>query len=176
MSISLDLMLLPNMTGSRVNLPFGNHLGGRKSYVEFKHTFPAQLSSAIKLCPLVLCFDPRIASLLTPNLVTILVCYPSFAQCLFLQSNWCHWKFHFGCQFSNGVMINILWCRDKTESLLWARTQGCATRHVLVSRFLVTIHCRTTPMCYFHVSSSLIISPYHVKRSICRTRCNRTPL
>ena len=61
MSISLDLMLLPNMTGSHVNLPFGNHLGGRKSYVEFKHTFPAQLSSAIKLCPLVLCFDPRIA-------------------------------------------------------------------------------------------------------------------
>ena len=166
MSISLDLMLLPNMTGSRVNLPFGNHLGGRKSYVEFKHTFPTQLSSAIKLCPLVLCFDPRIASLLTPNLVTILVCYPSFAQCLFLQSNWCRWKFHFGCQFSNGVMINILWCRDETESLLWARTQGCAARHALVSGLLVMIHYETTANVIFSCDPFLVISPYLIRRSI----------
>ena len=59
-------------------------------------------------------FDLLIASLLIPNLVTILVCYPSFAQCLFLQSNWCHWKFHFGCMSSNGAMISDLRCRDGT--------------------------------------------------------------
>ena len=28
-------------------------------------------------------------------------------------------------------------------------TQGCAARHVLVSRFLVMIHYETTSMCYF---------------------------
>jgi hypothetical protein len=34
MFVSLDLMLLPNMTGSHVNLSSGNHLGGRKACVE----------------------------------------------------------------------------------------------------------------------------------------------
>ena len=51
---------------------------------------------------------------------------------------------------------------------------GCATGCALVSRFLVMTHCRTTPICYFHMSSSLIISPYCVKRSICWTRYNGT--
>jgi hypothetical protein len=32
----------------------------------------------------------------------------------------CYW-----CQFGNGVMVNDLWCRSKTESLLWMRTQDC---------------------------------------------------
>ena len=143
--------------------------------MEFKQESPAQLPSTIRLCSFALCFDLLKASLLIPNLVTILDCYPSFAQCLFLQSNWCHCKFHFGCLFSNGVTINILWCRDETKSLLWARTQGCAARHALVSRFLVMIHYRTTSICYSHMSSSLVISPYQVKRSLCQTRCNGTP-
>ena len=43
---------------------------------------------------------------------------------------------------------------------------GCAAGCTLVSRFLDMIHCRTTPMCYFHVSSSLVISPYLLGRSL----------
>ena len=43
---------------------------------------------------------------------------------------------------------------------------GCAAGCALVSRFLVMIHCRTAPMCYFHVSSSLVISPYLIKDTI----------
>jgi hypothetical protein len=120
MFISLDLMLLPNMTGYHVNLSSGNHLGGHKSCMEFKQESPAQLSLIIKLCFLVLCFDLRITPLLTPNLMTIFACY--LAQCLFLQPNRCHLKFHFGCAFSNGVTINILWCHDETKSFLWVRT------------------------------------------------------
>ena len=53
-------------------------------------------------------------------------------------------------------------------------TQGCATGCALESRFLVMIHCKTTLMCYFHVSSSLVISPYLVRRSIRRTTYNKT--
>jgi hypothetical protein len=104
----------------------------------------AQLSLAIKLCSLALCFNLRIASLLTLNLVTTLACYSSLVWCLFLSPNWCHLKFHFVCAFNNGVLISILWCRDETESLLWARTQGCAARHALVSGLLVMIHYETT--------------------------------
>ena len=43
---------------------------------------------------------------------------------------------------------------------------GCAARCTPVSRFLVMIHCRTAPMCYFHVSSSLVISPYLIEDPI----------
>ena len=56
-------------------------------------------------------------------------------------------KIRYWCQFGNGVTINDLWCRSETESLLWMRTQGCATRRMLVSRSLVMIHCGTTLMC-----------------------------
>jgi hypothetical protein len=55
------------------------------------------------------------------------------------------------CQFGSGVMINDLWCRSETESLLWMRTQDCATRRMLVSRSLVMIHCGTTLMVIFRV-------------------------
>jgi hypothetical protein len=34
---------------------------------------------------------------------------------------------HYWCQFGSGVMVNDLWCRSETESLLWMRTQECAT-------------------------------------------------
>jgi hypothetical protein len=50
--------------------------------------------------------------------------------------------------FGNGVTINDLWCRSETESLLWMRTQDCATRRMLVSRSLVMIHYGITLMCY----------------------------
>jgi hypothetical protein len=53
------------------------------------------------------------------------------------------------CQFGNGVTIKDLWCRSETESLLWMRTQGCGTRRMLVSRFLVMIRYGITLMCYF---------------------------
>jgi hypothetical protein len=72
-------MLLPNMTESHVNLLSSTHLGGHKSYVEFKQESLAQLSLAIELCSLVLCFDFRIASLLILNLVSTFACYLSFA-------------------------------------------------------------------------------------------------
>jgi hypothetical protein len=137
-------MLLPNITGSHVNLSSGNHLGVRKACMEFKQESPAQLSSIIKLCSLVLCFDLRIASLLILNLVTTFACYPSLVWCLFLQPIRWHLKCHIVCAFNNGVTISILWCRDETESLLWARTQGCAARHVLVSGLLVMIHYEMT--------------------------------
>jgi hypothetical protein len=50
--------------------------------------------------------------------------------------------------FDNGIMANDWWCRDETESLLWARTHGWAARHALVSRLMVVIHYGTIPMCY----------------------------
>jgi hypothetical protein len=128
--------------------------------VEFKQESPAQLSSTIQLWSLALCFDPWIASLLILNLVTIFVCYPSLVWCLFLPLNRCHPKFHFVCAFSNGVTNSILWCRDKTESLLWARTQGCAARHALVSGLLVMIHYETTVDVLFLVTLFLWLSPY----------------
>ena len=112
--------------------------------------------------------------LLTPNLVTTMLAIPPCMVLAPMQLNLYHVRILVGCRFGNGATISDLRCHDKTKSLLWVHTQGCAARHALVSRFLVMIHCRTTPMCYFHVSSSLVISPYHVKRSICRTRCNRT--
>jgi hypothetical protein len=50
--------------------------------------------------------------------------------------------------FGNGMMANNWWCRDETESLLWARTHGWAARHALVSRLIVVIHYETIPMHY----------------------------
>jgi hypothetical protein len=31
--------------------------------------------------------------------------------------------------FGNGVMMNDLWCRDESKSLLWRATLGCASRY-----------------------------------------------
>jgi hypothetical protein len=36
-------------------------------------------------------------------------------------------EIRYWCQFGSGVMVNDLWCRSETESLLWMRTQDCAT-------------------------------------------------
>ena len=83
-----------------------------------------------------------------------------------MQLNLCHMRILVGCMFSNGATISNLWCRDETKSLLWVHTQGCAARHTLVSRFLVMIHYRTTPICYLHVSSSLVISPYLIEPKV----------
>jgi hypothetical protein len=57
-------------------------------------------------------------------------------------------EIHYWCQFDNGITIKDLWCRSETESLLWMRTQDCATRRMLVSRSLVMIHYGITLMCY----------------------------
>jgi hypothetical protein len=56
-------------------------------------------------------------------------------------------------------MISILWCRDETESLLWARTQGCAARHALVSGLLVMVHYETTADVLFLVTVFLSYLP-----------------
>jgi hypothetical protein len=146
--ISLDLMLLSNMT--RTFCLVITLVDARREW-KWPRTL-AQLSSAIKLCSLVLCFNLRIASLLTLNLVTILACYSYLVWCLFLPPNRCHLIFHFVCAFNNGVTISILWCRDETESLLWARTQGCAARHALVSGLLFMIHYETTSDVLFLVT------------------------
>jgi hypothetical protein len=58
----------------------------------------------------------------------------------------CYVKFSL-VTFGNGVMTNDRWCRDETESLLWC-THGWAARHALVSRLIVVINYKTTPMCY----------------------------
>jgi hypothetical protein len=160
MSISLDLILLSNMTGSYVNLSSSNNLGRHVAWVEFTQEFLAQLSSAIKLCSLVLCFDLWIASLLILNLMTTFTCYPSIVWCLFLQPIRWHLKCHIVCAFNNGVTISILWCRDETESLLWAHTQGCAARHALVSGLLVMIHYKMTTDVLFLVILFPWLSPY----------------
>jgi hypothetical protein len=66
--------------------------------------------------------------------------------------------------FGNNVMTNDRWCRDETESLLWARTHGWAARHVLVSWLIVVIHYETILMCYplwtFSQSDRYILSQY----------------
>jgi hypothetical protein len=77
MFISLDLMLLPNMNESPINLLSETYLGGRKSCIEVKQESLAQLSLAIVRCSLVLYFDLRIIFVLIINLVTTFACYPS---------------------------------------------------------------------------------------------------
>jgi hypothetical protein len=49
MFIDLDLMLLPNMNESPINLLSGTHLGGRKSCIKFKQESIDQLSLGIEL-------------------------------------------------------------------------------------------------------------------------------
>ena len=85
-----------------------------------------------------------------------------------------------GCVISNGVMSSNYGAAMKPMASYGLQPQGCAARHALVSRFLVMIHCRTTPMCYFHMSFSLIISPdpirrspYLIKRSLYRTKSSK---
>jgi hypothetical protein len=59
----------------------------------------------------------------------------------------CHVNFSL-VAFGNDVMTNDRWCRDETESLLWARTQGWAARHALVSWLIVVIHYEAILTCY----------------------------
>ena len=77
--ISLDLMLLLDKTKSHVNLYLVITLVDTRHIWKLGKKSPTQLSLAIKLCSLALCFDFRIPCLLTPNLVTTFVCYSSFA-------------------------------------------------------------------------------------------------
>jgi hypothetical protein len=167
-------MLLPNMTGSLVILHLVITLVDASRTRIYART-PAQLSLTLKLCSLVLCFDLWIASLWILNLVTIFACYPSLYCACSYSPIMCHSKFHFGGRLSNGVLINNWRCRDKTESLLWVHTQGCAARHALVSRLLIVIHYETPPMCYFHVNSSWVISLYLIWRSLYRANVVELP-
>jgi hypothetical protein len=99
--------------------------------------------------------DHKVVLRVEENSHVMLFCQQSLLQ---LQSHFlnhiligsiyvCHVNFSL-VAFGNGVMTDDWWCRDETESLLWARTHGWAARHVLVSRLIVMIHYGTTPMCY----------------------------
>ena len=55
-------------------------------------------------------------------------------------------------------------------------THGCAAGCALVSRLLVMIHCKTKPMCYFHMSSSLVISPYLIEDPYIRPKVVELPV
>ena len=130
-----------------------------------------QLGYALSRCVLNL----WISCLLTPNLVTTFVCYPSFSWCLLLCNPICTtWEFLWVVGSVMVPRLAIYGATTKPRASCGLQPQGCAARHALVSKFLVMIHCRTASMCYFHVSSSLIISPYLVKRSVRRTRYHRT--
>ena len=89
MFINLDRMMLLDKTKSQVNLYLVLTLVDTRRIWKLGKKSPAQLSLAIKLCSLALYFDLRIASLLTPNLVTTIVCYPSFSWCLLLCNQNC---------------------------------------------------------------------------------------
>ena len=143
--------------------------------MEITQESPTQLSSAIRLCSLVLCFDLRITCLLTPNLCDYLCLISLLCIVLGHLTQFMQLEISLGCVISNGVMSSNYGAVMKPRASCGLQPQGCAAQHALVSKFLVMIHCRATPMCYFHVSSSLVISPYLVRRSICRTRCNKTP-
>jgi hypothetical protein len=58
--------------------------------------------------------------------------------------------------FANGVTTNDFWCHSETESLLWMRTHGCATRRMLVSRSLVKYWNFSGEFIFLCVVSSLL--------------------
>jgi hypothetical protein len=69
--------------------------------------------------------------------------------------------------FGNGVTISTPWCRDKTGSLLWHATQGCATQHAHVSR--IASHdplWSYTNVLSSHEPFSLVIIPDLFRRSL----------
>jgi hypothetical protein len=82
--------------------------------------------------------------------ITVSSCNPlwDYIDMLSLHKLFLPCEIHYWCQFDNGVLINDLCCRSKTESLLWMRTRGSATRRMLVSRSLVMIRYGITLMCY----------------------------
>ena len=78
---------------------------------------------------------------------SILVTFLFFLSHTLVGSNYkCYVNFLL-VAFGNDIMTNDRWCRDETESLLWARTHGWAARHALVSRLIVVIHYETILMC-----------------------------
>jgi hypothetical protein len=73
--------------------------------------------------------------------------------------------------FGNGVAISTPWCHDKTGSLLWRATQGCAARHAQVLR--IASHnplWSYTNVLSSHEPFSLDIVPYLVRRSVPQTK------
>ena len=69
-------MLLLDKTKSHVNLYLVITWVDTRRIWKFSKKSPVQLSFAIKLCSLALCFDLWIPCLLTPNLVTTFVAIP----------------------------------------------------------------------------------------------------
>jgi hypothetical protein len=119
MFISLDLMLLPNMNESPINLLSGTHLGGRKSCIEFKQESLAQLSLAVAQCSLVLYFDLWIIFVLLLNLVTTFTCYPSLVWCLFGPPICVIWNSSSGV--CSVMVLRLVFCgaATKPRASLW---------------------------------------------------------
>jgi hypothetical protein len=110
----------------RLNVWFDNPCGDHDKFTELKS------SHVMLFCQQFLLQLRSHSYFLSHTLVgSIHVCYVDFSL----------------VAFGNGIMTNDWWCRDKTESLLWAHTHGWAARHALVSRLIVMIHYGTTSMC-----------------------------
>jgi hypothetical protein len=155
-------MLLPNMTESLVNLSSNNHLGGRKAWVELKQEPPAQLSSVIKLYSLVLCFNIRITSLLILTLWPPLFAIPPLRSTCSRNpigaTLFVHLVMVLRLAFYGATMKPRVSCGRAHKVVLLSTCwyQGCWSWSIM----------QRQPMCYFLVTLSLIISPYHIRRSL----------
>ena len=143
----------------------------KSSLIMISWVLPSRIPSRTNLCPDDLRVDHKIVLWVEENSHVMLFCQQSLPQ---LQSHFlshilkgsiylCYVNFLL-VAFGNDVMTNDWWCRDETESLMWARTHGWATRHALVSRLIVVIHYETILMCYllwtFSQSGRGILSQY----------------
>jgi hypothetical protein len=110
-------------------------LGTQFGSDQWKQTIYQKFSMNLPWCIVLSCdiFGSTTRLLVTLTLGITFVCYP-FLYDVFYTPNSVHVRIPHGCWFNNGVTISNLRCRDEIEGLLWARTQGCAAWHALVSR------------------------------------------
>jgi hypothetical protein len=90
-----------------------------------------------------------------PYLTIPLLCILFSMYCLTVSRRISHWL----------RLVMMLWlttdgAMTKPRASCGRTTQGCATRHALVSRFVVIIHYGTTPMCYLSCTPLLNHSMY----------------
>jgi len=119
--------------------------------------------------------DLQVNSMLTPNLVTTFALLSLLCTMLVHTTNFCAtWNFSLSVWSIMVSWVVANGAATKPRASCGRPTQGCAARHALVSRFLVMIHYGIIPMKCFLVTFPLIVSPYHIKRSLRPTRCPRT--
>jgi hypothetical protein len=160
--ISLDLMLLLNMIESLlINYLVVSLVDARCAWNYTKMTCSVAFG---ELCSLVRCFDLRKASLLILNLVTAFACYPPLYNACFYHPNYVTWNFTLVVWSVVVLWVATNGATTKPRSSCGRATQGCATRHALVSWFLVMIHCGTTSTCYSHMNFSLVIFPISYRK------------